>query len=416
MKQDFDKEIKKKETKIKIVRIFGFIILSAGFIPLFHGFFYVGGEYNELGDYIGGVSGALWSLAGLLFIYMAFLGQQIEIHYQREELVETRNVFTKQSEIMVNQQNDNTFFNLLANHRQLVESYNKTENKHLYYGNGRMSHSELPNNVTGYENFANVSNDILTYLFEYTRIVTTNKCLHYKQQINDPLEILKNELFFHTHFDEVVNIIEFIQNRFSEDNQAFYINTFIKNLRQEEINSIIMLQENIYRNEKIKQLSVFNYYSELAVFRDLKFPTIDYINNSTRKDVSQCTIRIRSVCDCKFNVIMIGDNIKEVLNVSVEKIGEEDSYFLNIDEGLYNSSLKIMPDKSVEHYYDLCKANVIFYMRIDFLDFKTTTYVNMLYGNSEVRIQKELYKYLHFSEYHSVNESEVEEIDNLLDK
>lgn len=30
---------------------------------------------SELGDFLGGTVGSLWSLAGLIFVYVAFLGQ-----------------------------------------------------------------------------------------------------------------------------------------------------------------------------------------------------------------------------------------------------------------------------------------------------------------------------------------------------
>jgi hypothetical protein len=41
---------------------------------------------NELGDFIGGTSGTFASFAGLAFIYVGFLGQQLQILMQQEEL------------------------------------------------------------------------------------------------------------------------------------------------------------------------------------------------------------------------------------------------------------------------------------------------------------------------------------------
>ncbi len=52
---------------------------------------------SELGDFLSGTSASIWSLAGLLFIYVAFLGQrqqllnqELEILYNRFELKATR--------------------------------------------------------------------------------------------------------------------------------------------------------------------------------------------------------------------------------------------------------------------------------------------------------------------------------------
>lgn len=54
-------------------------------------------KLNELGDFISGTVASLWSLAGLFFIYVAFLGQkqqllnqQLEIMYNQAELQYTR--------------------------------------------------------------------------------------------------------------------------------------------------------------------------------------------------------------------------------------------------------------------------------------------------------------------------------------
>lgn len=47
-----------------------------------HAFF----KENELGDFIGGTSGTFASFAGLAFVYVAFLGQRLQILMQQEEL------------------------------------------------------------------------------------------------------------------------------------------------------------------------------------------------------------------------------------------------------------------------------------------------------------------------------------------
>ena len=105
----------------------------------------------QFGDFIGGVVGSLWSLAGVILFYVALteqrkdiginretlkaqvtaLNQQIkEFELQREELSETRKVFQEQSETLKIQRFENTFFQLLSLHHELVDklNFNRTKN------------------------------------------------------------------------------------------------------------------------------------------------------------------------------------------------------------------------------------------------------------------------------------------------
>ena len=99
----------------------------------------------QLGDFIGGIVGSLWSLAGVILFYVALteqrkdiqinrdalnaqvsaFNQQIqEFELQRTELTETRKVFEEQSETLKIQRFENTFFQLLTLHHELVDKLN----------------------------------------------------------------------------------------------------------------------------------------------------------------------------------------------------------------------------------------------------------------------------------------------------
>ena len=107
---------------------------------------------NELGDYLAGSVASFWSLAGLFFIYIAFLGQkqqmaqqQIELAFNQQELQETRKVLDDQKNQMFEQNRtlqiqrfENTFFNLLNNHQQIVTDMDiKHPNSHANITSGR---------------------------------------------------------------------------------------------------------------------------------------------------------------------------------------------------------------------------------------------------------------------------------------
>lgn len=89
---------------------------------------------NLLGDFYGGSVASIWSLAGLFFIYVAFLGQkqqilnqqleimfsQLEVKYTRLELVGQKKEMIEQNQTLRRQRFDNTFFQLLRNHQEIV--------------------------------------------------------------------------------------------------------------------------------------------------------------------------------------------------------------------------------------------------------------------------------------------------------
>ena len=102
-------------------------------------------KVSQFGDFIGGIVGSLWSLAGVILFYVALteqrkdieinrnalnaqvsaLNQQIkEFELQRTELSETRKVFEEQSETLKIQRFENTFFQLLSLHHELVDKLN----------------------------------------------------------------------------------------------------------------------------------------------------------------------------------------------------------------------------------------------------------------------------------------------------
>lgn len=82
------------------------------------------GASGSSGDFIGGIVGTIWSLAGVLLFFLALRLQSKELSLQIKELKETRIVFTTQ-------QFENTFFNLLKVQQDirkgLLESFHNLE-------------------------------------------------------------------------------------------------------------------------------------------------------------------------------------------------------------------------------------------------------------------------------------------------
>lgn len=91
---------------------------------------------NLLGDFLGGSVASLWALAGLFFIYVAFLGQkqqllnqqlelmysQLEVKYTRLELAGQKKEMKEQNLTLRQQKFENTFFQLINLFGSIVNS------------------------------------------------------------------------------------------------------------------------------------------------------------------------------------------------------------------------------------------------------------------------------------------------------
>lgn len=116
--------------------IFGIFIFSWGELDSMSTDFKINSEkIGQIGDFIGGVSGSIWALAGVILFYLALkeqrkdlkinhdtLKQQIkEFKLQTQELEETRLVFKEQSETIKIQRFENTFFKLIQLHHEIID-------------------------------------------------------------------------------------------------------------------------------------------------------------------------------------------------------------------------------------------------------------------------------------------------------
>jgi hypothetical protein len=77
-------------------------------------------NWGNYGSYLQGTTASLWSLAGLFVIFVAFLAQKQQLIRQDVELEEQRRRFQLQHESIKQQNFENSFFQLLSLHNQIV--------------------------------------------------------------------------------------------------------------------------------------------------------------------------------------------------------------------------------------------------------------------------------------------------------
>jgi hypothetical protein len=140
---EINSEILDLTSKIKTFSNWAWFFVWAGIaITIFAIIYYAckntetGFGLNLLGDFMSGTVASVWSLAGLFFIYVAFLGQkqqllnqqleimfsQLEVKYTRLELAGQKKEMATQNATLIQQKFENTFFQLLANHNSIVNS------------------------------------------------------------------------------------------------------------------------------------------------------------------------------------------------------------------------------------------------------------------------------------------------------
>jgi len=146
---EIDAEIIELTSKIKTFTIWAWIFVWVGFaITIFAVIFYIyknteiGYGLNLLGDFMSGTVSSIWSLAGLFFIYVAFLGQkqqllnqqleimysQLEVKYTRLELQGQKKEMKVQNETLKQQKFENTFFQMLNLFHSIVNSIDLKKN------------------------------------------------------------------------------------------------------------------------------------------------------------------------------------------------------------------------------------------------------------------------------------------------
>ncbi len=140
---EIDTELKQLVTQINKYTTWAWKFVWFGaFVAFVSTLFYLGKNtengfgLNLLGDFMAGTVASIWSLAGLFFIYVAFLGQkqqllnqqleimysQLEVKYTRLELSGQKEEMKEQNRTLRQQKFENTFFQLLNLFNSIVNS------------------------------------------------------------------------------------------------------------------------------------------------------------------------------------------------------------------------------------------------------------------------------------------------------
>ncbi len=199
-------------------------------------------KFGTFGDFMGGILGSIWGLAGVLLFYIALKDQKEDIRLnreallkqiealelqnnefilQREELIETRKIFTEQSKTLKKQSFESTYFSLLDLYNKIVSEINTQSKSGNYFKQLRteFSSSYTPNDACPLESFRKTK-------AQYAELFNSKKddLSHYFQLLSQILMIVDEALIDE---DEKHFYVRILRSQLSESEMfALYYNSY----------------------------------------------------------------------------------------------------------------------------------------------------------------------------------------------
>jgi hypothetical protein len=85
-------------------------------------FLFEGENLKTFGDFLGESIGAIWSMAGLFFIYVAFIGQKQQMLHQYLEMKQNEQEVARNRQTLESDRFERAFFQLISMHAELVRT------------------------------------------------------------------------------------------------------------------------------------------------------------------------------------------------------------------------------------------------------------------------------------------------------
>lgn len=199
-------------------------------------------RYNNVGDFIGGVTAPFFSGAAFFLLFMTYKSQ-------KKELKESQEILRTQNEVMTKQQFETTFFNLINLHNQITSQINTT----------RVSHSKdfvssSQREIVGRECFEGFYNFFRTLHFDYVSnpVVPKDPDDYFIDLVYMEF-YLKKQSFLGHYFRNLYHIVKFVDNS-TIKNKKEYTNILRAQLSRYELLLLYFNCLSRYGKEKFKPL------------------------------------------------------------------------------------------------------------------------------------------------------------------
>lgn len=342
-KESTEAQIEKKFKK----RLWWTIVIGIVLISLLWFWNYKSGFEGTFGDKFGVVNSLFSGLAFAGIIITIYM-QKHELELQRRELKATRDVFEKQSKIMTDQQNDNTFFNLLENHRQLVNSFTKGELKYQLRGKSiakgfAESHVEV---VSGYEVLSRIANKWRNYCESYSKSYQSRLILDLNLWNYESFDkMVDSDIITQVFYRELLHVYKFIDKKFSDGDVQFYRDTLYRSLTQDERFIFEAIYSN-FPNHRENVLFETEYYKRhnYVRFSDCHLPFVKIFESGRHPDYARFNIEHNSHLISTKMLIYDRDfdnnyALLDLVNIPIELMGGTDNLSINLQDCIMQSNL-----------------------------------------------------------------------------
>lgn len=195
--------------------------------------------FGSIGEYIGGVVGSFWALAGVILFYEALRFQRdelelqrAELKYQRSEIMEQTRQYIIQNQVLLTRKLETTFFQLLSLHNEIVSSISISSAEFRKYShNGDKTAKGRYCFHFYYERFGKIVRDN----FDLTGVAASDK-----EGLEDVLKESYRHLFqkfqedLGHYFRNLFNLLTFV-HKSKLHNKKFYINLIRSQLSNYEL-------------------------------------------------------------------------------------------------------------------------------------------------------------------------------------
>ncbi len=206
------------------------------------------GKYNELGDFINGVTSPFLSIAAFILLFLTYSSQKTELRLNRS-------ILEKQNELINKQQFENTFFNLINLHNQIV---NDIDTESIRRSAGFKETKEDRTIVKGrdcfmkfYEIFRIMHNQLSTKHASFKEPIYKNKL-----ELIDAIYVeffIERQSDLGHYFRNLYHIIKFVDNA-NINNKKEYTNLVRAQLSTGELLILYFNCLSRYGHEKFKPL------------------------------------------------------------------------------------------------------------------------------------------------------------------
>lgn len=226
---------------------------------------------NLLGDYMSGTVASVWSLSGLFFIYIAFLGQKqqllnqelevlysrLEIKYTRVELQGQKEEMSIQNQTLQLQKFESTYFQLVSLYTQTVAAFDLEKDEYEMLG---IESEVVP--LTGKDCFKEYHGELRAQILR--NIKTDNP--DYGNKVLPDIDLnsiltayvqvfKKNQNDLGHYFRQLYHIIQFVErSSLTPEEKVFYVKVLRAQLSSFELSILFYNCLSHYGLEKFKPL------------------------------------------------------------------------------------------------------------------------------------------------------------------